>query len=132
MAKTNSVKKIKIPRVVIYLLLLGVIITKFVLVDYCTYQNELNAELKNVKQELKEEVTLGQNLHSEKIRRMDIANVEQYAVRKLHMQKIMNYQIQYVQVDKDAKIEVLNIEEETTMDKFTKSFNAILDFFRGG
>lgn len=112
-------------------LVVGIVVLLLLTVNCSIKQNEKNAELRTLNNELSAVSNEGTKLQIEIDRRSDFFSVEQYASEELGMHKIENYQIQYIQYDISGTAELLNSEEdEDFFGRVTKAFSAIGDFFR--
>lgn len=112
-------------------LVVGIVVLLLLTVNCSIKQNEKNAELRTLNNELSTVANEGTKLQIEIDRRSDFFSVEQYASEELGMHKIENYQIQYIQYDISGTAELLNSEEdEDFFGRVTKAFSAIGDFFR--
>lgn len=113
-------------------LVVGIVVLLLLTVNCGIAQNEKNAELRALNNELDSVVNEGTKLQIEIDRRSDYFSVEQYASEELGMHKLENYQIQYIEYDVSGEVEVLNREEgEDFFGQVSKAFSAIGDFFRG-
>ena len=111
-------------------LIAGIVVLLLLTVNCSITQNEKNAELRTLNNELSQVSNEGTKLQIEIDRRSDFFSVEQYATEKLGMHKVENYQVQYVQYDVSGTAELLHQEEEKDFfGQVVKAFSAIGDFF---
>ncbi len=111
-------------------LVVGIVVLLLLTVNCSISQNEKNAELRTLNNELAATVNEGTKLQIEIDRRSDFFSVEQYASNELGMHKLEKYQIQYIQYDVSGTAELLNSEEdEDFFGQVAKAFSAIGDFF---
>lgn len=111
-------------------LVAGIVALLLMTVNCSITQNEKNAELRALNNELSTVVNEGTKLQIEIDRRSDFFSVEQYASKELGMHKLEKYQIQYIQYDVSGTAELLNNEEEEDFfGQVAKAFSAISDFF---
>lgn len=126
-----KIPSVKLNFVTIFLVL-GIVVLLLLTVDCSITQNESNAELRALNNELQVVENEGKKLQIEIDRRSDYFSVEQYATEVLGMHKLERYQIQYIRYDFTGNLEVLNTEEEEDFfGRVSKAFSAIGDFFRG-
>lgn len=112
-------------------LVVGIVVLLLLTVNCSITQNEKNAELRAVTSELDAARNEGTKLQIEIDRRSDYFTVEQYATEELGMQKLENYQVQYIEYEVSEDVEVLNREEEDNfVGRVSKAFSVIGDFFR--
>lgn len=112
-------------------LVVGIVALLLITVNCGVEQNEKNAELRALENELSTVVNEGTQLQIEIDRRSDFFSVERYASKELGMHKLENYQIQYIQYNVTGTAELLNSEEdEDFFGQVSKAFSAIGDFFR--
>ncbi len=111
-------------------LVVGIVVLLLLTVSCSISQNEKNAELRTLNNELSAAVNEGTKLQIEIDRRSDFFSVERYASKELGMHKLEKYQIQYIQYDVSGTAELLNNEEdEDFFGQVAKAFSAIGDFF---
>ena len=112
------------------LLVVGIVVLLLLTVSCSIEQNEKNAQLRTLNNELSVAVNEGTKLQIEIDRRSDFFSVEQYASKELGMYKLENYQIQYIKYDICGSAELLNNEEsDDFFGQVAKAFSAIGDFF---
>lgn len=132
MGKIEEKKKKKKSPIFIFaigFLVSGIVLSQIISAGCSVYQNELNTELKRHETLLAEEVNNGKKLEIEIEQMADKFAIEEYAVNKLNMQKIKNYQIQYVETELHGYAELLAPEEETAIEKMARPFSIIMSFF---
>lgn len=110
-------------------LVAGILFSQAISVGCSAYQNEINEELKQQKQVLAEEKNNGAKLEIEIDKRADKFAIEEYAVKNLHMQKVKNYQIQYIQSEQASYAELLTPEEDSILETMVKPLSVIWNFF---
>ncbi|MBQ7669062.1 MAG: hypothetical protein IJS47_07025 [Clostridia bacterium] len=110
-------------------LLLGVIIFALALtmVYRFTAINALNLEVIKLKSELDEINTLNTQLKFAAESNVNLSEIEKYATDELGMQKLQNYQIEYIVLDKQDLLANENAVEEPSF--FKKIINNIVEFF---
>ena len=110
-------------------LLLGVIIFALALtmVYRFTAINALNLEVIKLKSELDEINTLNTQLKFAAESNVNLSEIEKYATDELGMQKLQNYQIEYIVLDKQDLLANENAVEESSF--FKKIINNIVEFF---
>ena len=111
-------------------LIVGIVALLLLTVNCSISQNEKNAELRSLNNELAAASNEGTKLQIEIDRRSDFFSVEQYASKELGMHKLENYQVQYIKYDVSGTAELLHSEEdEDFFGQVAKAFSAIGDFF---
>ena len=89
--------------------------------------NALNLEVIKLKSELDEINTLNTQLKFAAESNVNLSEIEKYATDELGMQKLQNYQIEYIVLDKQDLLANENAVEEPSF--FKKIINNIVEFF---
>lgn len=111
-------------------LVAGIVALLLLSVNCNITQNEKNAELRRLNNELDAAVNEGVRLQIQIDRQSDFFSVEEYASKELGMRRLENYQIQYIQYDVNGSAQLLNTEEsEDFFGKVSKVFSVIADLF---
>jgi len=108
---------------------LGVIVFALALtmVYRFTLINNLNLEVIQLKSELEEINTLNAQLKFAAEKSVNLSEIEKYATENLGMQKLQNYQIEYINLEKeDLVTNQQNIENENVI---LKTISSIIEFF---
>jgi len=109
--------------------LLGVIVFSLALtmVYRFTIINNLNLEVIELKSDLEEINTLNAQLKFAAEKSINLSEIEKYATENLGMQKLQNYQIEYINLEKkDLLTNEENIENENVISKIVSN---IIEFF---
>ena len=89
--------------------------------------NSLNLEVIKLKSELDEINTLNTQLKFAAESNVNLSDIEKYATEELGMQKLQNYQIEYISLDKQDLLTSEKAEEEKNI--FLKIIDSIIEFF---
>ena len=111
-------------------LVAGIVVLLLLSVNCNIEQNEKNAQLRRLNNELDAAINEGVRLQIQIDRQSDFFSVEEYASRELGMRRLENYQIQYIQYDINGSAQLLNTEEnEDFFGRISKAFSVIADLF---
>lgn len=89
--------------------------------------NKLNTEVIELKQELEEINVLNSQLKLNAEKSVNYNEIEKYAIQNLGMQKPQNYQIEYINIDKEDIVNNAMIFENKN--KFQEVILNIIEFF---
>ncbi len=131
MKKTKEIKKKKsYGKLTIILSVLILFVSTLTVPCYIT-QYEKNYETRKLTAELEEEVNRGKRLMIEYKSRVNHKVVEEYALEKLNMKKLENYQIEYILKKSDDKsVVVKNDEGDGFLSRLASTFSIIAEYFR--